>query len=393
MKTLVMLALAAVTAAALAPAPAAAQEDELDLHVGGAVRYNYFLKSWAGQDANRDKGGDFAFDTFRVNVDGTKGKLAVSAEYRFYAGYNMVHHGYVAWVPDDRFQLQAGVSQVPFGILPYASHNWFFDIGYYLGLEDDYDLGVKGVYSKDNWDAALAFYKNSEGSYTGNSLASARYSYDVVPISAGALSYAGFDGSRSNQETNQVTGRLAYTIDHQDLGSTEIGVSGTYGGLYNGVTMDTGNHSAAAAHLNGNYGQFNLMLEGIHYKYDPRNPEGEDNRFVIMGAYDAPYMVAAEGNVILANLSYAVPVAWGPISSLTFYDDYSVLSKTESSYEDSQQNVLGVLVAGSGMYTYVDFAMGKNQPWLGPDYGGALAAGNPDADWENRFNVNLGYYF
>jgi hypothetical protein len=52
-----------------------------------------------------------------------------------------------------------------------------------------------------------------------------------------------------------------------------------------------------------------------------------------------------------------------------------------------------MLIASGKLFTYVDAAFGKNQPWIGPDYGRALAEGDPDAGWELRFNINIGYYF
>ena len=52
-----------------------------------------------------------------------------------------------------------------------------------------------------------------------------------------------------------------------------------------------------------------------------------------------------------------------------------------------------MLVTAGRLLTYFDFAFGKNHPWLGPDYGSALAAGDPNADWELRFNINIGYYY
>jgi hypothetical protein len=112
-----------------------------ELHVGGALRFSYFVKSWEGQEGNRDRLGDLAFDTFRLNVDASWNGLRLSGEYRFYPGYQMLHHGYVGYLFSDEVALDLGVTRVPFGILPYASHNWFFDLSYYVGLEDDYDLG------------------------------------------------------------------------------------------------------------------------------------------------------------------------------------------------------------------------------------------------------------
>lgn len=366
---------------------------ETSLKIGGALRFNYFVKSWDGQEANRDRFGDIAFDTMRFNIDGTYGPLLLSAEYRLYQGYHMIHHGYVGYAVSDTTTVDIGVSQAPFGLLKYASHNWFFDLSYYLGMEDDYDMGVRAHTVLGDMDVWVAFFKNSEDTYTGASLASARYSYDVVPTTVAELGYAGLMEDRANAETNQGNVRVAYNLKQGDI-SAELGVSGRIGGLYNGATAETGYHWAAAAHANANYGPINVQLEGIAYQFKPKNPAGQDNTFVVMGAYDFPYMVASKGYLVLANVAYTLPMKnAGPISSLTFYNDYSVLLKPEDGFESSHQNVLGTLISAGPTYTYVDVALGRNHAWLGPYYGNAFAAGQADEGWHARFNINIGYYF
>lgn len=366
------------------PAPA-------KLHVGGALRINAFYKSW--DQENKDLGGDLAFDTFRINVDGAYKGIGISTEYRFYQGYNMLHHGYFDYTFENSTRLLVGVSRVPFGLLPYASHNWFFNITYYLGLEDDYDAGVKVILPGDKLDLAFAFYKTDEGSYTGDSIDSARYSYDVVHTDENELGYAGVLGPRTNTEVNQFNARATYTLGHDSESSTEIGVSAMYGGLYNSTSTDTGKHWAGALHINGTYGRFNVMLEALKYGFEPENPAGQDDRFVVKGAYDAPYKVASEGSIYMANVAYTLPIESGPFDSITFYNDFSYLKKNEDTFTDSAQNVFGALLAAGKLYTYIDAAFGKNHPWIGPDYGRALAEGDPNAGWELRFNINIGYYF
>ena len=53
-----------------------------------------------------------------------------------------------------------------------------------------------------------------------------------------------------------------------------MGFSVEYGGLYNSTTRDTGDHWAAAAHLNGTYGRWNIMAEAIRFSFNPENPAG-----------------------------------------------------------------------------------------------------------------------
>ena len=364
---------------------------EQKVRVGGALRFNAFHKSW--DEANQDQFGEIDFDTFRINVDAEHKDITASIEYRFYAGYNMLHHGYFGYEFDNEVGLEFGVSRKPFGLMPYASHNWFFNLTYYLGMEDDHDLGLKVIMPMDDFELQLAFYKTDEGHYTGDSIDSARYSYDIVQSDQSELGSVGVTEPRTNEEVNQFNGRLIHTRAHSDSASTELGISGEYGGIYNHTTEKMGHHWAAALHMNGIYGRYNLNLQAIQTGFSPQHPSGPADRFIVMGAYDAPYKVAAEGSIFLAGLAYTLPTDWGPVESLTFYNDYSYLLKSESQFKDSQQNVLGMLVAAGPLVTYVDFAFGKNQPWIGPDYGQALAEGNVDDDWGLRFNINIGYYF
>jgi len=359
----------------------AVELEEPQIDIGGALRFNYALRSF--DEDSKARGGDLEFDIFRIDVDGRYKDLLISAQYRWYSFMDVIHHGWVGYEFTDQWQLQAGVTQVPFGLLPFASHNFWFGVPYYIGLEDDYDMGVKAVYLSEPWDLQLAFFKNGEW---GNPSKLERYSYDVVKDSANFP-------NQENEETNQLNGRLAYTFDHGGLGSTELGLSGQYGQLFNSTTDDTGDHWAAAAHLNGYYGPFNIMLEAARYAFNPENPTGVDDDQILMGAFAVAAPVAAEGTVYVANIAYDLPVEWGPISNLTFYNDYSILVKDEDDFNDSQINTLGCLVTAGPLFTYIDLILGKNAQFLGGGSEAFGAAGDSDDDWNARFNVNVGYYF
>jgi len=131
--------------------------------IGGALRFNYNYSDW--KEGNKDRGGDFGFDVFRLNVNASYKKVLLDAEYRFYAksaGGSMLKSGWMgyAFTPED--QLQIGLTRVPFGITPFNSHSYFFQINYYAGLEDDSDMGIKFIHKDDKWEYSLAFVKNAE---------------------------------------------------------------------------------------------------------------------------------------------------------------------------------------------------------------------------------------
>ncbi len=112
-----------------------------------------------------------------------------------------------------------------------------------------------------------------------------------------------------------------------------------------------------------------------------------------MAAYGAPYLVASKATLYTVSAGYDVGVEWGPISNIKFYNDFGYMDKSEKNFEDSFMNVTGALVSAGNVYTYIDFAAGKDQPWLGPNWTNGLAKGDSNAKWHYRFNINLGYYF
>lgn len=130
--------------------------------------------------------------------------------------------------------MQGGITQVPFGILPYVDNSYWFGPLYYLGLEDDYDSGVTYSYNGGDWNAQFGFFKNEEW---GDSSKTERYSLDLVR-----------SGTQQNEETNQVNGRVAYTLQHGDGFSTELGLSLMGGQVYNRTTNDSGDRWAGALH-------------------------------------------------------------------------------------------------------------------------------------------------
>jgi hypothetical protein len=399
-----VLALALLTLALLAPADTTAAdstatgstaaadstdgEPEQVLSLGGAVRFNLLVERF--DPVNQDKGGILAFDTFRAEANGSYGRLLYSAEYRFYAGFRMMHHGWVGYEVAGGPTVRVGVHQVPFGLQPYASNSWFFQLPYYVGLEDDYDAGLKLTYDPGPWRLDAAYYLNAEEmSFAGGTTAE-RYSFDVIPADTAAL--PGLRAPRTSQETNQFNGKVAYALGHAG-GTTTVGVSGQWGQLYSQGLDDTGTHWAAAAHVHGTYGAWDLKLEAVRYVHDPALPNGADDDVVVMGAYNAPYLVANEGRLYLASLARTFEVDAGPVSSVKVYHDASHLDKGPAGFTNATSFITGALTQAGGLYVYADVLYTRNHPFSipGANFTTALARGSND--WRLAFNMNIGYYF
>ncbi|MGJ3234636.1 hypothetical protein [Marivirga sp.] len=393
-------------------------KDTTFIKVGGAVRFNTIYTFYEGKVSPlpTENLNGFFWDTFRLEAQGQTKNVGIDFEYRFYPGFN-THFAKKAFLFhdfSDRLQMQLGVTQVPFGKLEFSGNSWWFHLPYYFGLEDDYDTGIKFRWKDENWTYHFAYFLMAEPRGVSEpgygSFPSARYSYDVIPE----------DGYNGNKERNQLNARVEY-----EKGKFLMGLSGQFGEIYNSRINNGFAHWATALHS-----QYSLNEEAIikfqftHYDY-PKSLDDAGNpvNHVNMGAYGFDiYQVASSATTFSLGLSYEYKVDWGPISSLTFYDDYSYMHKygslnilgTEYKFVDSQQNILGFMVTAGNTFTFFDIASGINQPWLSKSFGGnALSSGRGENVEESvgvteqgeinaplskptintRFNINIGYYF
>jgi hypothetical protein len=415
------------------PASVAPQEDDgpsLSVSVGGSLRFNALFRSYGGQPDKTLSDGGFTFDTFRIGAGGSYGGLTFDSELAVYPesfGGVFLQKGWVGYEFTETRQVQVGVSQVPFGIQPYASSSWFFNTTYYVGLEDDYDAGVKAILQPGNWDIQGGYYMNAEQTdfFAGSNFG--RYSYDVVPVTAfppsgdapeadandvaGVSGYKVVPGGNDSRspiaEANQFNIKVAYSFDHADLGFTKIGVSGQRGQLKNLSTGDTDWHAAYAAHLQGRYGGLGLKLELAQQELNPPLTDGEKQAFasqpdinyaaddfVVMGAYNLPQRVAAEHTVYSSSVSYRIPVDFGPVSQVKPYYDVSLVTKEIDGWTDNATHNVGFLTSAGPLFVYTDLNISKGHPFNHPGANFAsVMAENNDNEWRTAFNMNIGVYF
>lgn len=344
----------------------------------GALRFNYNFCDW--KPGHRDRGGDFGFDVLYFKLSGSYRNIILSADYRFYSkdfGGPMLKYGWIGYQFNDKSQMQLGLTGVPFGIQPIASHNFFLQIAYYIGLEDDSDMGIKYLYQGDTWDFTFAFFKNADELLFGsdNETSDDRYGYDVAG---------------RNKEINQINGQAFYKFGESTR--QRLGGSAEFGQLYNLDTRKNGTHYAFALHYELTTKRVSLKAQLTTYAMNPKNGEGDDDELISMTAYGAPYLVAAKANVYMLGAGYTIPVNRKFLKKIQVYNDFGWLDKQNNDYKDSFQNVTGCMLDGGPVCIYVDYALGKNHGWLGPNFNGFGAGGESDS-WHARFNVNVGYYF
>ena len=349
------------------------EKPEHNVNIGGAIWFNYASQNWLGKDQGKR---GMRFDNLRLAIDADYDKFLMSAQYRLYSYAEAIHHAWIGYEFEEENRIELGITQVPFGILPFVSHNFWFMIPYYVGLEDDYDAGIKWHNgSTDNWTIDLGFFISEE---YADATDLDRYSVDVVR-----------EGDQQNEERNQFNLRLAYDWKHSKHSHTELGVSGRHGDLDNRTTGKSGDYWSTAVHANAFLGPWNLMLEGIRYEYNPKNPAGVSDDLVLMGNLGSKRLVAAKADILVVNIAYDFGAVWGPIERLNVYNNYSYMRKDDNSFEDSQINDTGCLIAMGPFWIWIDFILGKNAWYLNDsEANSGFGAGGTDK-WEKRFNVNF----
>lgn len=343
----------------------AAAEEEDAFHLGGAVRINSGWLDYgaAKQDLNTD------LELFRIDSRGRKGRFSYSVQYRFYNDFEAIHHGWVGLDLAQGGQLRAGVQQVPFGLLPYASHSFWFGSGYYLGIEDDYDLGV--VWERANegvrWHAGLFFADEY-----GDGKRFDRYSFDVAQTAG--LPY---------RERERLLLRRAVSWE-QGGANWEWGISGFAGRVENVDSGREHDHQGLALHVQRTQGALTLQGQWAAYRYDVPGQR------IGMSAFAFPFEIASQAQVLSANAAYDLPTpSW--LDSLRCYNNLSTTQVSGAGRRDSWQNVTGCSIGRGPMFTYVDWIAGYNMWFIG---GPGIGIDDPGGDrWRSRLNINFGFYF
>lgn len=338
---------------------------------GGAFRYTYMNNSW--DDNHKETGGRAIFDVAILKVSGRIKGIDFAVENRYYApsfGGFMLRNAYVGLPLSENLKLKLGMPRTPFGILPFTGNSFMFNMQYYLGFEDDADIGALLEYKKNNWEMQVNFAKNSEDIFSqGNK----RYAYDITG---------------SNQETNQFTGRAVYHFGANK--QNEIGVSAQYGSIYNLNTKKQGSRHAQALHAVIKKDKWDFKFELMAYNFTTKDTTNFD--YIEMGAFAANYQVAKKGLSYSVSLGYTIDVGHVLLNDIKFYNDFSALEKGNSAYSSSYMNVTGCMIHTGPIYMLVDYVLAKNHPWIGTNYTQALSIGG-DSEWNTRFNINLGVYF
>ena len=404
-----------------------AEDKKIPIKIGGAMRVNYVYGSYADADDNgayvadgrSEKIGDVALEIFRLNADFKQGNITSRLEYRWYprygrnsSGYSMIHTAWLGYDLGDLGTVKAGIVRVPFGPGPYGvSSSWFFDQHFYVGLADDMDLGIRWSDTLGKLALDVGYYLMSEPQTIGNSLASSRYSYDIVKWEEKADADGKVEwgaGENGYDEQHQINLRGIYSLEK----IADVGVSIQYGLLKaaEGMDDDGANHYALSAHMKNVFSDFTLFSQFSYYAHNIANetPWGTGD-LIPMGAYDFAWPIASKGLIPALSLRYggidASSISW--VNSVTPYIEWSTIMKSVDNFNNSTLITLGAswTVLGS-LYVYSDLALSNGNSFVGnvdadgnkEDYaniysGAGDFGANGNDTWNRRINFNFGYYF
>ena len=393
----------------------AQEEKKSPIKVGGAMRVNYVYGSYGDADNPHRRGekiGDADLEIFRLNADLNYQSFTSRLEYRWYDAYSMIHTAWLGYNLGELGTLKAGIVRVPFGPSPYGvSSSWFFDQHFYVGLADDMDLGITWSDTMDKLTLDVGYFLTSEFQTDGSSLASSRYSYDIVSwyttVDSEGTVIKDKDGNKVKKENgydeqHQFNLRAIYALEK----IADVGVSLQYG-LLKGTDIDDdgANHYALSAHMKNSFSDFTLFSQFSYYAHNitDKTPWGTGD-LIPMGAYDFAWPVASKGLIPALSLRYngidTSGISW--IDSVMPYIEASTILKTVDDFNNSTLVTLGASwTVLSSLYVYSDLALSNGNFFVGSDgdvydniYEGVGDFGaNGNDTWNWRVNFNFGYYF
>ncbi len=348
-------------------------EDELGITVMG--RYTY--RDWS--DASSSKMGTMEFDSFRIRASTSVSEhFSATAQYRFYDGWNTPHHYWGTLHLNDGGEVNFGQVWVPFGIDWQTFDDWG-NINYYIGLQDDYDMGVTWSNTYGHLQLDAGFLKNQQ---LGSS-SRERYDADIYSGSVGDYDSVA-TAQRSNEETNQVNLRAEYTSD-----MAAIGLSLMAGQLYNIDTDEMGSRLAGAAHAMFSIDRFHANIQAVFHDYDQELPETatrDELDFINVSCFNYVYEIPKKAQTYSASLGYDLL----PDGKLMAHVNYSILTGG-SSEADSHLWTFGFNSLGlfkEKVDLFLEAYYGKNDPNLSGDASGyGRDAGSSD------FRVDLRFYY
>jgi hypothetical protein len=275
---------------------------------------------------------------------------------------------------------------VPWGRHLFSSSSWWFTLGWYATVEDDYDYGMRYIKDTDRYRIDVGYYFRDQ---IGFGDPAARWDSDLTPL-----------GEQQNREVSSAAVRGVYKLPHRAGLRSEFGAVVQAGLLPNVATGDMGYRWLAQLMYNGNYKGWQPVIQATRHEFRPNNPaeiDGVpvDGRVVRISQFAGYRDVAAKYWLCNFNLAKEIPFDRKYFNALVPYVEYSMFLKDVDEFPDSHLITVGMQIHLGPVWLWLDILTGKNATYLNDSLANsALATGGNRPDrWENQTNLQIQYYF
>lgn len=351
--------------------------------LSGWLWFNYSIQPW--RDTTLARYGNFEFNQLQLTGRASFGKFSMRFEIRFFTFMFILRQGWMQYAWKDN-AIQWGHLNVPWGRHVFSSHSWWFTLGWYATVEDDYDYGVRYIKDTDRYRVDVGYYFRDQ---IGFSDQAARWDSDLTPL-----------GEQQNREVSSLAVRGVYKLPHRGGLRSEFGAVVQAGLLPNVATNEMGYRWLAQIMYNGSYNGWQPLVQATRHEFRPKNPDEIDgvpvNDDVVRVSQFAGYRdVAAKYWLMNFNLAKEIPFDRKYFNALVPYVEYSLFLKDAAALPDSQLVTVGLQVHLGPIWLWLDLLTGKNATYLNDSLANsALATGANRADrWEHQTNLQIQYYF
>ncbi|PVM84036.1 hypothetical protein DDF62_23840 [Caulobacter radicis] len=386
---------------AATPAPTARSAGTLTF--GGAIRGRYDLRfDDADASGQPRRSSHLSFDTVILRADYDSPTWFAAGQYRFYGGNFMYRqaYGYENYPGEVSFPVYAyagrkfgagdkvtvGLQPVPFDD-QYWGSAFLNSMGFAIGLEEVYNLGVAYEHAGRNWTVQAGYFPTTAPNAFGISDDSARYSVNVTGAGVSAPS------SSRNEERDMVAGRVQRRLSTASGTQLAFSASAWLSTIRNLDTREDGSRRAYALSVKATNGPYHAKALVARQSFDLRDTGSRD--VLSVGDYDSAYSIAARGDLVFAEVGRELALTALPFKA-SLYGSYARFMKDAAGFKDSERFNLGVFwtdkTAGR-IKVWSEVLVGRNDPYVGAGQFATGAAQGGDDRWKTSALVIFGYYF
>lgn len=359
-------------------------KNSLSFNGGVEMSYQYFVHGVSPRTA----GGDAYLQDVSMGASGRHGPLSFDASYWLVGGGDsFLASGSVRYRFGARHRqsVRGGLIRMPFGNLPAGYLSYYGNLAYETGFTDNQAAGLGYTYAAGPWRVDLDVFRNH------NLGQPATYGADP------ALGYQSINGGNA---------RLAYTMGAGSADHATLSIAAQGGQIRAGGPANSrlGSRWAATVAANWQHGPWTLTGQYIDYRYNV--PGGRSYHGLALPSdsvtyenYGSPYQVPAAAQIFRASAGRSFAVTWGPVSSVSVYDDYGYLKVGDGGHYDAvvpgdggarvvgdgQFNVAGVSLTADPVDIWLALLSGRDVPMSG--------IGADDGKWHQSVLLTGAFYF